>query len=59
MSKDADFHHLSFLLGAPPKVVWLRCGNASVAALEALLRRNTNRVEAFLREGKEALLVVE
>jgi predicted nuclease of predicted toxin-antitoxin system len=24
VTKDSDFHHLSFLHGAPPKVVWLR-----------------------------------
>ena len=29
VSKDADFHQRSFLLGYPPKVVWLRRGNCS------------------------------
>ncbi len=24
VSKDEDFHQLSFLYGAPPKVVWVR-----------------------------------
>ncbi|MFN2406960.1 MAG: hypothetical protein ABR594_12965 [Pyrinomonadaceae bacterium] len=27
MSKDSDMHQRSFLLGAPPKVVWVRLGN--------------------------------
>ena len=27
VSKDADFHQRSFVLGAPPKVVWIRRGN--------------------------------
>ena len=27
VTKDSDFHQLSFLYGPPPKVVWLRMGN--------------------------------
>jgi predicted nuclease of predicted toxin-antitoxin system len=27
VSQDADFAELAGLLGPPPKVVWLRCGN--------------------------------
>ncbi len=30
----------SRLYGAPPKVVWLRCGNSTPQQVEALLRRN-------------------
>ncbi len=29
VTKDEDFHRLSVLRGAPPKVIWLRPGNAS------------------------------
>jgi predicted nuclease of predicted toxin-antitoxin system len=29
VSKDAEFHQRSFLLGHPPKVVWIRRGNCS------------------------------
>ena len=29
VSKDSDFRQLAFLFGPPPKVVWLRVGNAS------------------------------
>jgi predicted nuclease of predicted toxin-antitoxin system len=28
VSKDADFHQRSFVFGAPPKVIWVRLGNA-------------------------------
>src|SRR5262245_45840228 len=31
VSKDEDFHQLSFLYGAPPKVVWVRLGNCTTA----------------------------
>lgn len=33
VSKDSDFRQLSFVLGAPPKVIWLRVGNSSVTEL--------------------------
>jgi predicted nuclease of predicted toxin-antitoxin system len=29
VTKDEDFHRLSILRGAPPKVIWLRVGNCS------------------------------
>lgn len=37
MTKDADFPEMVGRLGAPPQVLWLRCGNTSNAALKALL----------------------
>jgi predicted nuclease of predicted toxin-antitoxin system len=38
VSKDTDFYERSALYGAPPKVVWLRIGNAPISATAALLR---------------------
>jgi len=35
---DKDFADLSLLRGAPPKIIWLRCGNSTVAEVERLLR---------------------
>ncbi len=37
VSKDEDFHHLSFLRGAPPKVIGIGLGNCSTSAVEILL----------------------
>lgn len=37
MSKDEDFVALHYRLGAPPKIIWLTCGNTSNAALRILL----------------------
>ncbi len=34
---DKDFSDLSLLKGHPPKVVWLRCGNSTVAEIEKLI----------------------
>jgi predicted nuclease of predicted toxin-antitoxin system len=39
VTKDNDFYHLAIVvLGAPPKIVWLRIGNCSVDMIETLLR---------------------
>ena len=40
VSKDADMHQRSFVLGAPPKVVWVRLGNCTTADVADLLRRH-------------------
>ena len=40
LSKDSDFHQVSFLRGPPPKVIWIRRGNCSTVDIEALLRSN-------------------
>ncbi len=51
VSKDADFYERSMRVGAPPKVIWLRLGNCSTAAVEMLLR---NSEQALIRfEGSE------
>ena len=47
VSKDAEFHQRSFLLGHPPKVVWIRRGNCSTRSIEALLRARHPDLVAF------------
>ena len=47
VSKDSDMHQRSFLLGAPPKVVWVRLGNCSTTDVENLLRRHIEVLEIF------------
>jgi predicted nuclease of predicted toxin-antitoxin system len=59
ISKDSDFHQMSFLFGAPPKTIWLRCGNCSTSMLETIIRRNTRKIEAFLKDEESALLVID
>ncbi len=57
-SKDSDFRQLAFLHGPPPKVVWLRVGNASTAMVLRTLLDHTGAVEAFALSEDEALLVL-
>ena len=58
ISKDADFHQMSFLYGAPPKAIWLRCGNCSTNDLEAVIRSQATDIMAFLQQSAGALLII-
>ena len=58
VSKDSDFHQVSFLRGPPPKVIWIRRGNCTTAAIEALLRSNRTGVLAFGAEAGAAFLAI-
>ncbi|MBH0198231.1 MAG: DUF5615 family PIN-like protein [Nitrospira sp.] len=59
VTKDADFHQRSFLFGHPPKVIWVRVGNASTATIEALLRRRTDDVGTFCSDPDSAFLILD
>ncbi|MCV6603997.1 MAG: DUF5615 family PIN-like protein [Porticoccaceae bacterium] len=46
---DADFHEHSLLMGGPPLVIWLKCGNQPKAAiLDRLLSSQAAIEQAFL-----------
>ncbi|SRR6185312_5094128 len=47
VSQDVDFAELAALLGSPPKVIWLRVGNQSTAAVSALLRGHAEIITSF------------
>ncbi len=59
VTKDDDFRQLSFLRGAPPKVIWLVGGNARTARLAELLEQHRNRIHDFVAHASEALLVLK
>ena len=59
VSKDDDFRQMSFVLGHPPKVVWLSVGNATPHEIEGLLRRQLARLRDFDAHDVESLLVLE
>jgi predicted nuclease of predicted toxin-antitoxin system len=56
VSKDEDFRHLSFLEGAPPKVVGIELGNCSTDLIEQLLRRRRAEIERFAADPVAAFL---
>jgi predicted nuclease of predicted toxin-antitoxin system len=58
VSKDSDFRQLAFLHGPPPKVVWLRVGNASASAVRQVILDHVTAIEEFAVSDDEALLVL-
>jgi len=58
VSKDSDFHQLSFAYGHPPKVVWLRVGNGSTAAVADLLRKHHEAMRRFEVDPEAAFLAL-
>ena len=58
VSKDSDFHQLSFLRGHPPKVVWIRRGNCSTDEIESLLREHETDLRAFEQDPDASFLVL-
>ena len=45
VTQDSDYADWNKLRGAPPKIVWLRCGNVSTAQIEAKLRQAADRIQ--------------
>lgn len=58
VSKDNDFQQMSFVFGAPPKVIWIRRGNCSVAEIEEILRANASRILEFDEDEESSYLVL-
>jgi predicted nuclease of predicted toxin-antitoxin system len=59
VSKDDDFRQLSFLHGAPPKVIWLSVANASTDTILRILNDRRSAIEAFESDPVESLLILE
>lgn len=58
VSKDEDFHHLSFLRGAPPKVIGIRLGNCTTQMIEQLLRSRHSSILAFLSDPVSSFMAL-
>lgn len=48
VTQDADFAERSRLYGSPPKVIWLRCGNATTGNVEAILRAGVEAIQELM-----------
>ncbi len=53
---DADFADIAALHGAPPKVIWLRCGNQPTPFVEHLLRDHLTLVGDFEQDADASCL---
>jgi predicted nuclease of predicted toxin-antitoxin system len=58
VSKDTDFHHLSLLHGAPPKVIWIRLRNCTTVEIETALRSRPRLLAHFAADELGALLLL-
>ncbi len=55
---DSDFHELATLYGAPPKIIWLKCGNRPRWYVVSLLLQHRERIDAFGDDPASAVLEV-
>jgi predicted nuclease of predicted toxin-antitoxin system len=58
VSKDTDFYQRSLVFGAPPKVIWLRIGNAPTRDVAALLRDRALSIRHFAEDPEASFLTV-
>ena len=58
VSKDSDLHQRSFVLGHPPKLVWVRLGNCSTSEVEILLRRHLSAIITFHEDIEASFLAL-
>lgn len=52
MTKDADFPQLLETRGAPPKIIWITCGNTSNSYLKMILKKTLRDAIKFLDSGE-------
>ena len=53
LTKDRDFGDLVRRLGAPPSVIWLRCGNTSEEQLKSILPKHLGEALSFIANGED------
>ncbi len=58
VSKDSDYFERSALLGHPPKVIWLRCGNKRTSYIEQLIRSHVEQIRAFETDTTKGCLEI-
>jgi predicted nuclease of predicted toxin-antitoxin system len=58
VTKDEDFHRLSIVRGAPPKVIWVRLGNCGTQEVADLLRSHVEDIQRFIEHEEATFLVL-
>lgn len=59
VTRDSDFQDRSVLLGAPPKVVWLRTRNCTTAEIASFLRGASQLISRFNANQEETCLILD
>jgi predicted nuclease of predicted toxin-antitoxin system len=58
VSKDSDFQERTILLGAPPKVIWLRTSNCTSEDVAGLPRATGSVIRRFVNDDHETCLIL-
>lgn len=58
LSQDADFYDIGFLKGYPPKIIWIRSGNASTNPIISLLDSNHLSIRHFIENADNFCLEI-
>jgi predicted nuclease of predicted toxin-antitoxin system len=58
VSLDSDFAEMAALLGSPPKVIWLRCGNQPTDVIESRLRSCAAEISEFEQDAAVGCLEI-
>ena len=58
VTKDKDIVDLAILRGAPPKIIWLRLGNASTSVIEEVLKKNQLAIEELVQDSSRSVLEI-
>ncbi len=59
LTKDSDFVVLQERLGAPPSILWVRCGNTSNPHLKQVLRRTLPTALQLLESGETLIEITD
>ncbi len=57
-TKDSDFYQRSLIHGPPPKVLWIRIGNADTSTIVAAFRNKLSSIHAFENDANTAILII-
>ena len=58
VTKDADFNLRSTTQGYPPKVIWLKIGNATTTRVEFILKLRSKDIHHFEHDVESGCLVI-
>jgi predicted nuclease of predicted toxin-antitoxin system len=50
VTQDSDYADWNKLRGAPPKIIWLRCGNTTVDQMHLKMRSSAGRIQTLESE---------
>lgn len=55
---DEDFYEWQNLMGMPPKIIWLRFGNAKTEIIAEKLIKNVDQIQEFLNDEHLGLIEI-